>query len=160
MAQARPGLEKAVTEILQRHGVGGRKLSYRQAERLTGLSPAAIGELAKGNARTAETVRRFAVGMGEEVERLLLLAGFVPETEDRHDMVGPDPGRESRSDGLDAESQEWLARFGRALANLPPCRERELWLAGLRSDTELIEAFVQRVTEASAQEGIEKPGRS
>ena len=62
MARARPGLAKAVTEILESRGVDGKRMSLRQAERMTGLAPATIGELAKGNARTPETVRRFAVG--------------------------------------------------------------------------------------------------
>ena len=144
MGQTRPGLEKAVTEILQRHGVAGRRMSYRQAERLTGLSPATIGELAKGNARTPETVRRFAAGMGEEVERLLLMAGFVPESGDRRPSDSPAPIRSAESDSAEAEDQEWLDRFGRALAQLPPGRERELWKAGLRRDTELLEAFLER----------------
>ena len=149
MGQARPGLEKAVTEILQRHGAAGRKMSYRQAERLTGLSPATIGELAKGNARTAETVRRFALGMGEEVERLLLLAGFVPEAGDRWSLETPEVVRESdlalpESYHTGSDDREWLERFGRALEKLPPGRERELWRVGLRRDTELLEAFLQR----------------
>src|SRR5882762_4315844 len=79
MARARPGLAKAVIQILERRGVDGKRLSFRQAERLTGLAPATISELAKGNARTPETVRRFANGINEDVTRLLLLAGFVPE---------------------------------------------------------------------------------
>jgi len=144
MGQARPGLEKAVNEILLRHGVAGRKLSYRQAERLTGLSPATIGELAKGNARTPETIRRFALGMGEEVERLLLLAGFVPESSDRHATEFPMAVKESAAILLTSEDQEWLDRFGRALAQLVPGRERELWQATLRHNTELLEAFLER----------------
>ena len=60
MARYRPNLEKAVNDILVSHGMDGKRLSFRQAERLTGLSPATISELAKGNARTAETLRRFA----------------------------------------------------------------------------------------------------
>ncbi len=144
MGQARPGLEKAVAEILHRHGVAGRKMSYRQAERLTGLSPATIGELAKGNARTMETVRRFALGMGEEAERLLLLAGFVPETTDRRAPEPPALFRDSAPDPSEPDDQVWLERFGRALAKLPPGRECELWQAGLRRDTELLEAFLQR----------------
>ena len=161
MGQARPGLEKAVTEILQRHGVAGRKLSYRQAERLTGLSPATIGELAKGNARTAETVRRFALGMGEEVERLLLLAGFVPEAGDRWSHETPERVRESEpglteSYQTELDDREWLERFGRALAKLPPGRERELWRAGLRRDTELIEAFLQRFLNETEKPDTEK----
>jgi len=144
MGQARPGLEKAVNEILLRHGVAGRKLSYRQAERLTGLSPATIGELAKGNARTAETVRRFALGMEEEVERLLLLAGFVPESSDRHAPEFPIAIKESAPSLLTTEDHEWLDRFGKALAQLPPGRERELWQAHLRHNTELLELFLQR----------------
>ena len=143
MGQARPGLEKAVNEILLRHGVAGRKLSYRQAERLTGLSPATIGELAKGNARTMETVRRFALGMGEEVERLLLLAGFVPESGDRHAPEFPLMVKESAPILVTSEDQEWLDRFGRALAQLPPGRERELWQAHLRHNTELLELSLQ-----------------
>src|SRR5438477_2889078 len=81
MARARPGFAKAVNEILESHGVNGKRLSFRQAERLTGLAPATISELAKGNARTPETVRRFAHGTEEDVTRLLLLAGFVPDEE-------------------------------------------------------------------------------
>src|SRR5258708_7783862 len=79
MARARPGLAKAVTEILESRGTDGKRMSFRQAERMTGLAPATISELAKGNARTPETVRRFAVGVNEDVTRLMLLAGFVPE---------------------------------------------------------------------------------
>jgi hypothetical protein len=147
MGQARPGLEKAVNEILQRHGVAGRKMSYRQAERLTGLSPASIGELVKGNARTMETVRRFALGMGEEVERLLLLAGFVPETTDRWSADPPKPTRESIA--VEPDDQEWLDRFGRALAQLPPGRERDLWKAALRHNTELLELSQQSGTKGT-----------
>src|ERR1051325_4935139 len=129
MARARLGLEKAVREILERHGEGGRRLSLRQAERLTGLSPATIGELAKGNARTPETLRRFALGLNEEVERLMLLAGFVPEEtlpaqkvrEAQGQTYAPElsdiPGE------IDPEEQEWLGRLGRALAKMPPGRE-------------------------------------
>lgn len=145
MGQARPGLEKAVNEILLRHGANGRKMSYRQAERLTGLSPAAIGELAKGNARTMETVRRFALGMGEEAERLLLLAGFVPTAEDRVLIEYPVAVKEAGPILIDVEDQAWLERFGRALAKLPPGHERDLWRAGLRRDTELLEAFLARL---------------
>ena len=79
MARARPALQQAVNEILERHGKNDKRMSFRQAERLTGLSPATIGELAKGNARTPETIRRFARGLGEDEVRLLLLGGFVPE---------------------------------------------------------------------------------
>lgn len=86
MARSRPNLEKAINDILTRHGVDGKRLSLRQAERLTGLAPATIGELAKGNARTAETVRRFAQGFGEDGNRLLLLAGFTSE-----DAPSPQP---------------------------------------------------------------------
>ena len=39
MARARLGLAEAVNEILERRGERGRKLSLRQAERLTGLAP-------------------------------------------------------------------------------------------------------------------------
>jgi hypothetical protein len=160
MGQARPGLEKAVTEILQRHGVAGRKMSYRQAERMTGLSPATIGELAKGNARTMETVRRFALGMGEEVERLLLLAGFVPEEGDRWSIETPPPTKECEPLPIEPEDQEWLERFGRALAKLPPGRERELWKAGLRRDTELLEAFLQRLPIEKERQETDEDGTS
>ncbi len=145
MGQARPGLEKAVNEILQRHGAAGRRLSYRQAERRTGLSPATIGELAKGNARTAETVRRFALGLGEEVEWLLLMAGFVPEAGDRRTAEPREMIEETAPTPVEPDDREWLDRFGRALAKLPPGRARELWKEGLRRDTELLEAFLQRI---------------
>ena len=151
MGQTRPGLEKAVNEILQRRGVAGRRLSYRQAERLTGLSPATIGELAKGNARTAETVRRFAAGLGEEAERLLLLAGFVPEAGDRSPVERPEALRESDASTAPTNDQEWLNRFGTALAKLPPGREHDLWTAGLRRDTELLELSVERLTSESVE---------
>ena len=156
MGQARPGLEKAVIEILHRHGVEGRRMSYRQAERLTGLSPATIGELAKGNARTAETIRRFALGMGEEVERLLLLAGFVPEAADRHraaSSVASAEATESDNDPTEPDDREWLDRLGRALAKLPPGRARELWKAGLRRDTELLEAFLELLSGEGNEHG-------
>ena len=153
MARARPGLANAVTEILQKHGKEGKRLSYRQAERLTGLSPATVGELAKGNARTPETLRRFAAGMNQDLTRLLLLAGFVPEEED-----GPysslslsdehTPTLTDMEQGeMMPEEKEWLGRFGKALAKMPPGRERELWKEGLRRDTELIEAFLHRLAE-------------
>ena len=186
MARARPGLEKAVGDILTRHGSGGKRLSLRQAERLTGLAPATIGELAKGNARTPETIRRFAVGMGEEVGRLLLLAGFVPEdtetavngAENNPELSTLVSGRSAadlvsaanptthvprQSDTrlvddlpadapqnaleMEPEEREWLGRFGRALAQMPPGRERSLWKDSLRRDTELLESFLERLAE-------------
>ncbi len=205
MARARPGLEKAVGDILTRHGSGGKRISLRQAERLTGLAPATIGELAKGNARTPETIRRFAVGMGEEVGRLLLLAGFVPEeletavvrTENSPDSSASEGGRpashsvsasssltpaaynnENRPGNalpfdasqdeseMEPEEREWLGRFGRALAQMPPGRERSLWKDSLRRDTELLESFLERLTErearlaSSSRNGHEEPGNA
>jgi transcriptional regulator with XRE-family HTH domain len=153
MARARLGLAKAVNEILESKGVNGKRLSFRQSERLTGLAPATVSELAKGNARTPETVRRFAQGMEADVTRLLLLAGFVPEEEiDKPASVSsaPLPAPRTRSSAFEAaevdpEEREWLGRMGRALAMLPPGRERELWKENLRRDTELIEAFVERL---------------
>jgi hypothetical protein len=152
MARARPGLEKAVNEILERHGGQGRRLSLRQAERLTGLSPATIGELAKGNARTPETIRRFALGMNEEVDRLMLLAGFVPEDSTSAQTGTEIPAAASEpgavlSESLDPEERGWLLRFERALAKMPPGRERDLWNENLRRNTELIEAFLERMTD-------------
>jgi transcriptional regulator with XRE-family HTH domain len=146
MARARPGLAKAIHEILGREGVNGKRLSYRQAERLTGLSPATIGELAKGNARTAETVRRFALGMGEEADRLLMLAGFVPEPET---PGASDPGDGPKIDRIDVPSlelevQDSLERWSAALTQLPAGRERDLWVERLRCDVELLERSVER----------------
>ena len=150
MARARMGLAEAVSEILERRG-GGRKMSLRQAERMTGLAPATIGELAKGNARTPETVRRFAVGMEEDATRLLLLAGFVPEEIASYSLpVKPplspaDAARfEAEFDEAEPDTREWLGRMGRALAKIPPGRERELWKERLRRDTELLEIFLER----------------
>ena len=185
MARARPGLAKAINEILECRGTDGKRLSFRQAERLTGLAPATISELAKGNARTPETVRRFASGTNEDVTRLLLLAGFVPDEEmdappiASTQMAAPNQspanghalypewvaGGEStegrrpaplfleRLDEvrIDPEEQEWLGRMGRALAMLPPGRERQLWKENLRRDTELIESFLERLV-------TERPG--
>jgi hypothetical protein len=152
MARARPGLAKAVIEILESRGQDGKRLSFRQAERLTGLAPATISELAKGNARTQETVRRFASGTNEDVTRLLLLAGFVPEDDvDMPPEMTSRPQTTPRIETLDTteidpEEKEWLGRMGRALAMLPPGRERQLWKENLRRDTELIESFLERFT--------------
>lgn len=151
MARARPGLAKAVTHILETRGADGKRMSFRQAERMTGLAPATISELAKGNARTMETVRRFAVGFSEDVTRLLLLAGFVPD--ESLDMPSASQSAqpstvhraETRSADIGAEDEEWLGRLGRALAKLPPGRERDLWKENLRRDTELIESFLDRI---------------
>lgn len=149
MARARPGLERAVIEILNRHGVDGKRLSLRQAERLTGLSPATVGELAKGNARTPETILRFANGLGEDADHLLLLAGFVPDRAVR--LPDRSTGAPPKDDeNVDGDEREWLGRFGRALAKMPPGRERDLWKDSLRRDTELIESFLARF---SADEG-------
>ena len=156
MARARPGLAKAVTEILVNRGVDGKRMSFRQAERVTGLAPATISELAKGNARTPETVRRFAVGVNEDVTRLLLLAGFVPEDDvDAAPVplsVSPASPRIAGLEDVEvgAEEKAWLGRMGRALAMLPPGRERDLWKENLRRDTELIESFLDRI---NAQQG-------
>lgn len=151
MARTRPGLAKAVEEILERHGANGRRLSLRQAERRTGLSPATIGELAKGNARTTDTVRRFAEGMGETVDQLLLLAGFTPDALDPSPVILPDAppaqppsGTQEAAEAdvvarLDPASCALLERLARALHHLPSCREREIVLERLRWDTELIE---------------------
>jgi len=150
MARARPGLAKAITEILENRGVDGKRLSFRQAERMTGLAPATVSELAKGNARTPETVRRFALGTNSDVTRLLLLAGFVPEDDlhsaaELHAEIRSAPLAEGDSVEVDAEEKEWLGRMGRALAMLPPGRERDLWKENLRRDTELIESFLVRL---------------
>ena len=148
MARARPGLELAIREILERRGTPGKPLSYRQVERLTGLSPATVGELAKGNARTPETVRRFAAGMGEDVARLLLLAGFVPEERDRPNAEEGEHGVVSEQ--MESDEREWLGRFGRALAKMPPGRERDLWKENLRRNTELLETFLERLVHENA----------
>ena len=147
MARARPGFARAVNDILESHGVNGKRLSFRQAERLTGLAPATISELAKGNARTPETVRRFASGTNEDVTRLLLLAGFVPEDEiDLPPETGPmrisTATNGTHDTDIDPEEKEWLGRMGRALSKLPPGRDRQLWKENLRRDTELIESFL------------------
>ena len=159
MARTRPGLERAVNEILVKFGKDGKKMSFRQAERVTGLSPATVAELAKGNARTTESVRRFATGFQEDQSRLLLLAGFIPEDEE---AAEPDivrsassetasyrntQGKTARNDdwAVEGEELEWLGRYGRALAKMPPGRERDLWKDSLRKDTELIESFLERL---------------
>ena len=164
MARARLGLAEAVNEILERRGAG-RKLSLRQAERMTGLAPATIGELAKGNARTPETVRRFAVGMGEDPPRLMLLAGFVPDEEPDYSPPAPRYTSAPKSaptadtfDDAEPDTREWLGRMGRALAKIPPGRERELWKERLRRDTELLEIFLGRMGAAgdSASSEVEE----
>ena len=153
MARARPNLAAAVQEILVRHSEKGKRLSFRQAERLTGLAPATVAELAKGNARTPETVRRFAVGMNENVDRLLLLAGFVPEDSGYVPPSIPvySAKRPPDSTEIEADTQEWLGRFGRALAKMPPGRERDLFKERLSHDTELLEAFLTRLTDAQVE---------
>lgn len=156
MARARPALQQAVNEILERHGENGKRMSFRKAERLTGLSPATVGELAKGNARTPETIRRFARGMGEDEVRLLLLAGFVPEEVDTLAPTGNKFAQQAKEGNIsvlpedlasliEADEREWLGRFGRALAKMPPGRERELWKENLRRNTELLETFLTKL---------------
>ena len=140
MARARPNLEKTVNDILLRHGANGKRLSLRQAERLTGLSPATIGELAKGNARTPETVRRFAQGLNEDVERLLLLAGFAPTEEPVKKPAVILPSLPHPAE-LDAHESALLSRLSLALSRLPPGRDRALWLAHLRQTADLLERF-------------------
>ena len=152
MARSRPGLELAVLDILRRHGVDGRRMSLRQAERLTGLSPATIGELAKGNARTPETILRFANGLGEDADRLLLLAGFVPDESMRRPIAAGNGFAHDFAEDIACDEREWLGRFGRALAKMPPGRERELWKDSLRRDTELIESFLARINSGDTPE--------
>ncbi len=171
MARTRPALQAAINQILECRGQNGKRMSYRQAERLTGLSPATIGELAKGNARTPETVRRFAQGMGEEMNRLLLLAGFVPEAGECENETPPfyaaaieTPSRFNQAnlnrgdfdrpdfDGMDGDEREWLGRLGRALAKMPPGRERDLWKDSLRRNAELVESFLERLAQTEASE--------
>lgn len=48
---------------------------------------------------------------------------------------------------MEPEEREWLGRFGRALAQMPPGRERSLWKDSLRRDTELLESFLERLAE-------------
>lgn len=134
MARSRPALQLAINEILLRHGSEGKRLSLRQAERLTGLSPATIGELAKGNARTAVTLHRFAIALGEDATRLLHLGGFFPE-----DLVESSPGSQTPEGELTSDEQAMLVRLGSALARLPPGQERSLWADRLRQDAELLE---------------------
>ncbi len=171
MARARPGLEKAINEILERRGVDGKRLSYRQAERLTGLSTATISELAKGNARTAESLRRFALALDEDATRLMLLAGFVPEDdsflrksqpqeiinqtvnqEAVHQegfapaVAAPEPNASNlqMSLFLDAEERACLQRLEQGLAQLPPGTDRALWTKHLSHCADLLERFVEQ----------------
>ena len=89
-----------------------------------------------------------------------MLAGFIPEDEE---VAETDAVRSSttlpRSDSrilsgkrslpddwaVEGEELEWLGRYGRALAKMPPGRERDLWKDSLRKDTELIESFLERL---------------
>jgi transcriptional regulator with XRE-family HTH domain len=162
MPYPRDNLARAVQEILRKHGTEGRPLSYRQVERRTGLSPATIGELCSGVARTRRTVLRFAEGMGESAEVLLVMAGFIPEEtavsspSDSSRPVSLPQGEplptaaaqtvpESDADSLFPEERLWLGRLGKSLAQLPPGRDRALWLERLRQDAELLEAFLERL---------------
>jgi hypothetical protein len=124
---------------------------------MTGLAPATVSELAKGNARTPETVRRFALGTHSDVTRLLLLAGFVPDEDLGRGVTIPTeyaaPPEASHFVEVDAEEKEWLGRMGRALAMLPPGRERDLWKENLRRDTELIESFLERLRSEEQSHG-------
>lgn len=161
MPYPRENLGRAVQEILRKHGMEGRPLSYRQVERRTGLSPATIGELCSGVARTRRTVLRFAEGMGESAEVLLVMAGFIPEetavsslSENSRPVslphaeplpIAAPPVPESTADSLFPEERLWLGRLGKSLAQLPPGRDRALWLERLRQDAELLEAFLERL---------------
>ncbi|GEM_PF-2144532 len=150
MARARPALQEAVNTILIQHGTDGKRMSYRQAERLTGLSPATVGELANGNARTPETIRRFARGFHTDPRPLLMRAGFVPEeVDEREAQTATNAAPTMRYEAeMEPDAQEWLGRFGRALAKMPPGRERELWKETLRRNTELLESFLTRLPDS------------
>ena len=162
MALARPGLEKAINDILERRGVDGKRLSYRQAERLTGLSTATISELAKGNARTSDSLRRFAQGLDEDATRLMLLAGFVPEESFplrgavHQETSAPAAPLEPETDSkagerealssiapLDAEERACLQRLEHALTRIPPGSDRALWKEHLSQCADLLERFVE-----------------
>ena len=143
MARARPGLQKAINELLERHGANGKRLSLRQAERLTGLSPATVGELAKGNARTPETLCRFAQGLGEDAGRLLLLAGFAEAAEQwKIAVLEPQAEPPPSAATADAGIASLLARYGRALSALPQGRVRTLLLLRLQADVDLLEGLM------------------
>jgi len=148
MARARPGLQKAINEILERHGSNGKPLSLRQAERRTGLSPATIGELAKANARTAQTLRRFGGGFGEDVERLLILAGFVDEIDRKEYSTSGSPLTMPAVETLAPEPEVhlFIERYHKALDAMPAGRFRALLLERLRYDTELLEALLLHQT--------------
>ena len=162
MALARPGLEKAINDILERRGVDGKRLSYRQAERLTGLSTATISELAKGNARTSDSLRRFAQGLEEDATRLMLLAGFVPEESfplrgaAHQETSAPSaplkPGTALKAGGreavlpvspLDVEERACLQRLEHALTRIPPGSDRALWKEHLSQCADLLERFAE-----------------
>lgn len=137
MAQARPGLARAVNEILERCGSEGKRLSLRQVERITGLSPATAGELAKGNARTAGTVRRFAEGLGQDPEPLLALAGFVPDPAATQPMQRPQP------DGR-PEADQVIRRLSAALDALSGRAERSTVLEAASALARLAEELAKR----------------
>ena len=54
------------------------------------------------------------------------------------------------AESITPEEQTWLERFARALTKLPPGRERDLWRESLRRNTELIEAFAERMIDPKA----------
>ena len=131
MKAARYGLQQAVTALLQERGGQGRPLSLREAARRTGLSPATVGEMAKGIARTAHAVYALAHGLEADPRPFLLLAGFLPEEAKRQQAA------------LTLEEEALLLRVGKALAALPCGIERTLFAESLHQSVQLMECFTQ-----------------
>ncbi len=131
MKAARYGLQQAVAALLQERGEQGKPLSLREAARRTGLSPATVGELAKGMARTAHAVNALARGLETDPRPLLLLAGFLPEEET--ELSAP----------LSLEEKALLHRIDTALSSLPAGLTRTLFAESLNQCALLMENFAQ-----------------
>lgn len=130
----RPGFARAVSAILATLGENGKPMSLRQAARLSGLSPATVGELATGNPRTAQAIRRFAEGLGQDPVPLLMLAGYTPP--DGHCRTQLTSIAEP--EGMGSRVEDILSQWATAFSNLSTHTERELFLTGLERDIQLM----------------------
>lgn len=130
----RPGFARAVSAILATLGENGKPMSLRQAARLSGLSPATVGELATGNPRTAQAIRRFAEGLGQDPGPLLMLAGYTPPDGNCRTQLTSIAAPE----GIGNRVEHSLSQWAEAFSDLRSHTQRELFLAGLEREVQLM----------------------
>lgn len=88
-------------DVLRRHGIGGQPMSNRNADRKTSVNHVTIGRMTEGYIPEMESVVKFALAFGEDVNAVLEMCGY-PSVEERNperlarsasDLGDPDLGR-------------------------------------------------------------------